>query len=556
MRVPHKRFVSVTLVLMAVVTLLRHNGVQAIGISSSGAGVRLTHASLVERYDDDFEGVAINPFWVVTERYGTVTLSTAQSHNGSQSVAFSSTSGGQRDMRLTHDFPSPVVGDFSVYFYDAAPGQETLYERLTLYNSAQPNAVASIGTQDYDASCYTAYVVDAGGSVLGPNANCGVHPDVRTTDVPRTLGWHLLRISVLDNMISFAIDGQQVFSTGGEFSFDRVELSVSGPYWRPDTTAYFDDFSFVPPAGCFSPIGTVTLSFDEVSAPPGCVDATEYLSGFGITFEPITPGAAPAICDQTFPDSATTPSSPPNIFAAGLPVTNTAVSYRLNFCTPLSSISFTRCAIQSVSTGPPWTASALNAQGDVVATVSEGRTVGPPARRFTLAGPGITSLRVDADNTGASTFNHPPFDDLTLVAQSRGTTVGAYVPSSSAFFLRNNNSPGPADLAFRYGPAGAGWVPLAGDWDGDGTDTPGLYAPASSSFFLTNTSAPGPADLVYSFGPAGTGWTPLAGDWDGDGRDTVGLYVPATAISCVRNTTGCCETLRSPICRDRSTASP
>ena len=34
------------------------------------------------------------------------------------------------------------------------------------------------------------------------------------------------------------------------------------------------------------------------------------------------------------------------------------------------------------------------------------------------------------------------------------------------FFLRNSNTPGAADITFNYGPAAAGWLPIAGDWKG------------------------------------------------------------------------------------------
>ena len=85
--------------------------------------------------------------------------------------------------------------------------------------------------------------------------------------------------------------------------------------------------------------------------------------------------------------------------------------------------------------------------------------------------------------------------------------------------------------------------PIAGDWDGDGKDTVGLYDPATSKFYLRNTtSLQGPSDLGYAdvafaYGAAGAGWTPIAGDWDGDGKDTIGLYNPATSKFYLRNTT-------------------
>jgi hypothetical protein len=114
-------------------------------------------------------------------------------------------------------------------------------------------------------------------------------------------------------------------------------------------------------------------------------------------------------------------------------------------------------------------------------------------------------------------------------------TVGLYFPATGAFFLKNTNAPGGADLVFTYGAGGAGLVPLSGDWDGDGDDTVGLYAPATGAFFLTNANAPGPADLVFTFGAGGGGLVPIAGDWDGDGDDTVGLYNPSTGGFFLKN---------------------
>jgi hypothetical protein len=114
-------------------------------------------------------------------------------------------------------------------------------------------------------------------------------------------------------------------------------------------------------------------------------------------------------------------------------------------------------------------------------------------------------------------------------------TPGVYVPATSAFFLRNSGTPGPADGAYRFGPAGAGWVAVTGDWNGDGFDTVGLYDPATSTYFLRNAHAPGPADVVTRFGPAGAGWTPIAGDWDGNGTDTVGLYSPTSGTFYLKN---------------------
>jgi glucose/arabinose dehydrogenase len=121
--------------------------------------------------------------------------------------------------------------------------------------------------------------------------------------------------------------------------------------------------------------------------------------------------------------------------------------------------------------------------------------------------------------------------------------VGLYDPANAAFFLRNSNTSGVADRSFMYGPAGMGFIPIEGDWDGDGIKTPGLYDPAHAAFFLKNSNTSGVGDISFAFGPAGLGFVPIVGDWNGDGIDTVGLYDPAHAAFFLKNsnTTGAAD---------------
>jgi len=91
---------------------------------------------------------------------------------------------------------------------------------------------------DFDAFCYAASV---NGS--GPGAHCGSTQVSTTTNVGRTLGWHLLTISVLPAATTFYIDNNPVHSLAGNYSYDRLDIHFSGPVWRPDTIAYYDDFS-------------------------------------------------------------------------------------------------------------------------------------------------------------------------------------------------------------------------------------------------------------------------------------------------------------------------
>ncbi len=120
-------------------------------------------------------------------------------------------------------------------------------------------------------------------------------------------------------------------------------------------------------------------------------------------------------------------------------------------------------------------------------------------------------------------------------------TPGLYDPVTSTFFLTNfevQGSAGAATEVTSFGPDGAGYTPLSGNWTGAGSaDGIGLYDPATGVFFLKNDATTnGNADIRFRFGPGGAGFLPLAGDWDDDGIDTVGIYNPATGVFFLTNT--------------------
>ena len=63
------------------------------------------------------------------------------------------------------------------------------------------------------------------------------------------------------------------------------------------------------------------------------------------------------------------------------------------------------------------------------------------------------------------------------------------------------------------------WIPVVGDWDGDGVD--------SVQMFDVHTWRLVPIErgpLAESEGPEPQPWIPVAGDWDGDGIDTVLVF--------------------------------
>lgn len=123
-----------------------------------------------------------------------------------------------------------------------------------------------------------------------------------------------------------------------------------------------------------------------------------------------------------------------------------------------------------------------------------------------------------------------------LIGNAR--TVGVFRQSNGIVYLKNQNTGGFSDLHLVYGNAGD--LPISGDWDGDGEDTLGIYR--QGVFHLRNSNTTGPADLAFRIGgsPGGVligspGDLPIAGDWNGDGVDNVGVYRQSTGVFYLRN---------------------
>ena len=69
------------------------------------------------------------------------------------------------------------------------------------------------------------------------------------------------------------------------------------------------------------------------------------------------------------------------------------------------------------------------------------------------------------------------------------------------------------------------WRPVAGDWNGDGIETPGVYRPSTQEFLLSDSLTNPQTNHVVKFGAAQD--LPVVGDWNGDGIDTPGTYRPS-----------------------------
>lgn len=109
---------------------------------------------------------------------------------------------------------------------------------------------------------------------------------------------------------------------------------------------------------------------------------------------------------------------------------------------------------------------------------------------------------------------------------------GVYFEPSGTFFLRDTLDTGLPDRE-AFLTADSGWLPITGDWDGDGVDGLGIFSVATGTFFLVDDPADSPAaalpaDYALFLTTTGAGWLPIAGDWNGDGADGVGLFNIAT----------------------------
>ena len=139
-------------------------------------------------------------------------------------------------------------------------------------------------------------------------------------------------------------------------------------------------------------------------------------------------------------------------------------------------------------------------------------TPGPAPYQVKFGGPSAKTLSCDFLGTG----------------QDQPTSY-----DGGTWSLRATMASGSADKVFAFG--AAGWVPVCGDWNGDGRDGIGVYDPAKGLWYLRDTATPGTPDAgTVQFGWSGA--SPVVGDWDGDGRDTIGVYDRTAGIWMVRGT--------------------
>ncbi len=137
------------------------------------------------------------------------------------------------------------------------------------------------------------------------------------------------------------------------------------------------------------------------------------------------------------------------------------------------------------------------------------------------------SLPSDSDSAGFSDFA----GFLPIAGNWGGDPadeVGLYDPVSGRFYLFDLGPDRTLQLlsTFTLGEGGRGNLPLAGNWNGDGTDTVGLRLAATGEFALRDEGSNGNYDHVFEVEGSQPGWLPFAGNWRPAGTSGVGLYDP------------------------------
>ena len=153
----------------------------------------------------------------------------------------------------------------------------------------------------------------------------------------------------------------------------------------------------------------------------------------------------------------------------------------------------------------------------------------------------------DSNTTGQAAIVIPfgSAGDVPVVGDWTGgsfTQIGTYTPSTQTFHLNSSNLPSSSDddgsgpTVWNVAFGNPGDVPVAGDWNGDGITTIGVYRPSEGAFYLRNSNTAGPADLVINNLGAQAGDVPVVGDWDANGTTGIGYYRPSTGTFYLWNT--------------------
>lgn len=153
-------------------------------------------------------------------------------------------------------------------------------------------------------------------------------------------------------------------------------------------------------------------------------------------------------------------------------------------------------------------------------------------------GTGVWHLRTRGGDPASFQFGDPA--DVPIIGDwdcDGVDTPGRYRQSDGYIYLRNSNTQGAPDVRFFFGIPGD--IPLAGDFDASGCDTVSIFRASESRVFIINELGRNGGRLgaaAYNYSLGNPGDTPFAGDFNGDGTTTVGLHRESTGFVYLSNT--------------------
>ena len=187
------------------------------------------------------------------------------------------------------------------------------------------------------------------------------------------------------------------------------------------------------------------------------------------------------------------------------PTIVTPIHFTATFSEPVTG--FDGTDIDFTGSDPAWTLSAT-----VTATLDP-LVYDVAVSGMTTAGTVVVSIPAAAVTDDAGNPNTASTSADNQVTLMRAQSLPGAVNMSVTWGLRNTLDSGPADISFSLGTRPL--VPLAGDWNGDGIDTPAYYK--NGSLFVPATVHPSLPSEEFSLLFGDSRGFPVAGDFDGDG---------------------------------------
>ena len=182
--------------------------------------------------------------------------------------------------------------------------------------------------------------------------------------------------------------------------------------------------------------------------------------------------------------------------------------------TPLA-VQFTS---QSTGTAPLTYAWDFTNDGTVESTARD------PSYNFGAAGMYTVKLTVTngAGSDNEIKTNYVTVNPAPVTRVNNSTWIGIYRTSISTWYLDTNND-GIINRTIHFGIPGD--IPVAGDWNGDGSTDAGIFRPATGYWYF-DYNLDGIVDTSFRYG--GSGDQIITGDWLGTGKDGIAIFRPAT----------------------------